>query len=120
MISVLYGHFVTEHLRVHHRYVGTPRDPVTARFNEGFYSFFARLLPECLISAWRLEAERLARRGKSVWALGNPFWRYGGGALLMLALAWLIGGWVGVACSWCRPPWRCCWWSWSTIFSTMA
>jgi len=38
---VLYSHFRSEHLLVHHRYVGTPRDPVTARYNEGFHQFEA-------------------------------------------------------------------------------
>ena len=32
-----YSHFRSEHLRVHHIWVGTPRDPVTARYNEGFH-----------------------------------------------------------------------------------
>ena len=36
LAMVLYGHFRTEHLLVHHPHVGTPRDTVTARYNEGF------------------------------------------------------------------------------------
>lgn len=96
MISVLYGHFVTEHLRTHHRYVGTPRDHVTARYNESAWRFIARVLPGCLLSAWRVEAERQARRGRPSYALANPFWRYLGGGLAFLVLAWLIGGWPGV------------------------
>ncbi|MGB0569537.1 MAG: fatty acid desaturase, partial [Paracoccaceae bacterium] len=35
LAMTLYSHFRSEHLLVHHRYVGTPRDPVTARYNEG-------------------------------------------------------------------------------------
>ena len=31
LASVLYSHFRSEHLRVHHLYVGTPRDPVTGK-----------------------------------------------------------------------------------------
>ena len=34
---VLYSHYRSEHLLVHHRYIGTPRDPVTARLDESFY-----------------------------------------------------------------------------------
>ncbi|MGB0799528.1 MAG: fatty acid desaturase, partial [Planktomarina sp.] len=34
LAMVLYSHFRSEHLLVHHRYVGTPKDPVTARYNE--------------------------------------------------------------------------------------
>ncbi len=38
--SVMYSHFRSEHLLVHHRYVATPKDPVTARYNENFHYFF--------------------------------------------------------------------------------
>lgn len=96
MISVLYGHFVTEHLAVHHRHVATPRDPATARYNESFYRFFARVLVGSFRSAWRTDAERLARKDLPVWSAQNPFWRYLGGAVLMLVLAYGILGWAGV------------------------
>jgi alkane 1-monooxygenase len=46
LATVLYSHFRTEHLLVHHLYVGTPRDAVTARYNEGFHRFFLRVLRE--------------------------------------------------------------------------
>ncbi|HPD91270.1 MAG: alkane 1-monooxygenase [Rhodobacter sp.] len=97
MASVLYSHFRSEHLRVHHLWVATPRDPVTARYNEGFWRFFARVLGSCPQSAFRAERALLARGGKPVWHHSNPFWRY---ALLQagfLALAWAIAGGWGVA-----------------------
>lgn len=97
LATVLYSHFRSEHLRVHHLYVGTPRDPVTARYNEGFHRFFPRVLRQCLTSAFRAERALLARKGRPWWDRANPFWRY---ALLqgaMLALAALLGGWMGLA-----------------------
>lgn len=97
LASVLYSHFRSEHLRVHHLYVGTPRDPVTARYNEGFHRFFARVLRDCLPSAWRAEKAMLARAGRPVWHPSNPFWRYGALQLGMLALAAALGGWQGLA-----------------------
>lgn len=97
MISVLYGHFVTEHLLVHHAHVATPNDAVTARYNESFYRFFGRVIPKCFISAWKVEAERQRRRGNAVYDLSNPFWRYLVGAALMLLVAYLIAGGWGVA-----------------------
>jgi alkane 1-monooxygenase len=96
LASVLYSHFRSEHLRVHHLYVGTPRDPVTARYNEGFQRFFPRVLRQSLISSWRAEAAMLARRGLTVWHPGNPFWRYAGLQLAMLVLAYLLAGWTGI------------------------
>ncbi|MFN3825100.1 MAG: alkane 1-monooxygenase [Pseudorhodobacter sp.] len=96
LASVLYSHFRSEHLRVHHLYVGTPRDPVTARYNEGFHRFYPRVLVECLQSAWEAERAMLARRGLPVWHRSNPFWRYGVLQAGMIALALTLGGWQGL------------------------
>jgi alkane 1-monooxygenase len=96
LASVLYSHFRTEHLLVHHLWVGTPRDAVTARYNEGFHRFFLRVLLDCPRSAWRAEKLKLARAGRPVWHRSNPFWRYGALQLAALALAFALGGWVGL------------------------
>ncbi|MEO1536861.1 MAG: alkane 1-monooxygenase [Pseudomonadota bacterium] len=96
MTMTLYGHFRSEHLLVHHRYVCTPRDPVTARYNEGFHRFFPRVLNACLRSAWSAEAERLARRNLPVWHASNPFWRYGALQMGFIALSFAVGGWLGL------------------------
>lgn len=97
LATVLYSHFRTEHLLVHHRHVGTPRDAVTARYNEGFHRFFLRVLRECPRSAWAAEAEMQRRAGRTAWHRSNPFWRYAALQLAAVALAWVVGGWVGVA-----------------------
>lgn len=100
LATVLYGHFETSHLHVHHVHVGTPRDPVTARYNMGFFRFLLRVLPGCLAGAWAVERARLARRGRPVWHASNPFWQYAGGAAACLALAGAVAGWAGVGL-WC-------------------
>lgn len=96
LASVLYSHFRSEHLLVHHSWVGTPRDAVSARYNEGFHRFFRRVLRDCPTSAWRAEARQLARTGRPPYSLRNPFWRYGALQLAMLALALALGGWQGL------------------------
>jgi len=92
---VLYSHFRSEHLLVHHRYVGTPRDPVTARYNEGFHRFYPRVLKQSLHSSFNAEKAMLARKDLPWSDLSNPFFRYWGlqGGMLLLAL--LLGGWSG-------------------------
>lgn len=95
--TVLYSHFRSEHLLVHHRHVGTPRDAVTARYNESFPRFFIRVLPESFHSAFEAEKAMLARRKLPARALKNPFWRYGALQIAALLLAVLIGGWAGLA-----------------------
>lgn len=93
---VLYSHFRSEHLLVHHRYVATPKDPVTARYNEGFHRFFPRVLRECFVSAWKAEKAMLARKNLPALDPSNPFARYAVLQLGMLLLAFLIGGWAGL------------------------
>ncbi len=97
MALVLYGHFRTEHMLVHHPHVGTPRDTVTARYNEGFHRAFARILATGFGSAWRAEGAMLARRGRSPWHLSNPIWKYLVLQAAFVGLAFIIGGWLGVA-----------------------
>ncbi|MCU0828826.1 MAG: alkane 1-monooxygenase [Tabrizicola sp.] len=96
LASVQYSHFRSEHLRVHHTYVGTPRDPVTARYNEGFHRFLPRVLWQCHRSAWKAEKAMLARRGLPWWHRSNPFWRYAVLQTGFLVLAWTLGGWFGL------------------------
>ncbi len=94
---VLYSHFRSEHLLVHHRYVGTPRDPVTARYNEGFHKYFPRVLRQQPVSAFKAEKAMLARKGLPWHHLSNPFWRYGALQAAFLILAVLIGGFAGLS-----------------------
>ncbi|MGD9863904.1 MAG: alkane 1-monooxygenase [Pseudodonghicola sp.] len=96
LAMVLYSHFRSEHLLVHHSYVGTPRDAVTARYNEGFHRFYPRVLRQSLQSAFRAEKARLARKGRPWTDAANPFWRYWALEAAMLILALLLGGWVGL------------------------
>ncbi|MDG1532098.1 MAG: alkane 1-monooxygenase [Paracoccaceae bacterium] len=97
LASVLYGHFRTEHLLVHHRYVGTPRDAVTARYNEGFHRFFVRVIPESFTSALSAEKAMLERKGLPAIHRSNPFWRYAALQCAFLVLALWVGGLFGLA-----------------------
>jgi alkane 1-monooxygenase len=96
LATVMYSHFRSEHLLVHHRYVGTARDPATARYNEGFHRFFPRVLHCSFTSAFRAESAMLQRKNKPWWDAANPFWLYGALQLACLTLAFGFGGWLGV------------------------
>ena len=96
LASVLYSHFRSEHLRVHHLHVGTPRDPVTARYNEGFHRFLPRVLVGCHRSAWKAEVAMLARKDLPWWHRTNPYWRYAALQAGFLGLAVGLGGWMGL------------------------
>ena len=100
LISTAYGHFKSEHVFIHHRHVGTPRDSVTARYDESFYRFFLRCIPGQFVSALRFENSRLRVQKHPAYSVKNPYWRYVIGALAFAIGAYLLGGWAGVAV-WC-------------------
>ena len=89
---VMYSHFRSEHMLVHHRYAATPRDPVTALMGEHFYRYFPRVLRNSFISTLGAEAAMLARKDLPAIDRGNPFWKYAAlqGGFLFLALS--LGG----------------------------
>lgn len=69
LASVLYMHFRIEHVFGHHRWVGTPKDPATARRNESLWSFIPRSVVGQILSAWRIErrhAQKFGRMNKMV------------------------------------------------------
>lgn len=95
--SVAYGHFATEHVHNHHRYVGTPKDPVTARYMETVWAFLIRAIWGSARSAWEIDAARQRKRGRPVLGLSNPWWRYLSITGSFALAAYLMGGWWGVA-----------------------
>ncbi|MBB3994314.1 alkane 1-monooxygenase [Sulfitobacter undariae] len=96
LAMTLYSHFRSEHMLVHHRYVGTPRDPVSARYNEGFHRYYPRVLRQCWVSAFAAEKAMLARKNLAWTNRSNPFWRYWALQLAFFILAFVLGGWSGV------------------------
>ncbi|MDX1583495.1 MAG: alkane 1-monooxygenase [Thermoanaerobaculia bacterium] len=96
MVTALYPHFCIEHTRGHHRTVATPEDPASARFGESLYGFLPRTIFGSLVSAWRLERERIERSGRRARGLGDRRIRYP----LVLAAAIVaiafLAGWRGL------------------------
>jgi alkane 1-monooxygenase len=63
LCTVCYEHFAVEHLRGHHRNVGTRDDPATARLGETYSAYWRRTKFEQFRSAWSLENARLGLIG---------------------------------------------------------
>lgn len=94
--SMLFGHHVSAHLKVHHILVATKMDPNTARQGEGFYRFFPRAWIGSLRAGLAAENQARARREKPASPLSHPYLVYSGGAVLTLGLACLVGGIAGL------------------------
>jgi alkane 1-monooxygenase len=96
LVSVTYHHFWIEHVYGHHRRAGTPADPVTARRGEWLWTFLPRAIARSFVSAWKLEAARLAREGRLAWTPRN---RVLAGVLAQAAFyaaVWLFAGRLGI------------------------
>lgn len=66
LLSSLYMHFMTEHNKGHHKYVGTPDDPTTARYNEHIYKFLLRSFFGTITSAWKIASKEQKRKGQNI------------------------------------------------------
>ncbi len=71
LLSSLYMHFFIEHNRGHHKRVGTPDDPASARINESLYAFWIRSVFMGYRSAWKLENQRMLKNDWSRYSLKN-------------------------------------------------
>jgi alkane 1-monooxygenase len=95
--TVGYAHFAIEHVYGHHRYVGTPCDPATARFGESLFHFIPRSAFGGAVSAWRFETARLSKRGRPWFHVSNRMLRYLATQLAIYAVILGVFGWRGVA-----------------------
>lgn len=100
LMTVSYMHFYIEHNRGHHVYVATPRDPATSRKGEHFYKFWVRSVLSGYHSAWKLENERLRRKGIAAFSLKNEMIWYTLLPIMFAALLVLIAWQLGYAGFW--------------------
>lgn len=63
LLTTSYMHFYIEHNRGHHVNIGTPLDPATSRKGETFYAFWRRSVSDGYFNAWKLEFERMNKKG---------------------------------------------------------
>lgn len=71
LLTSLYMHFFIEHNRGHHKNVGTDEDPSSARFGETVFGFWFRSVVFTYLSAWKLEAQRLHKKGVGSLSMQN-------------------------------------------------
>lgn len=92
LLPVLYMHFFIEHNRGHHKHVSTPLDPATAKKNETVYAFFVRSIIGQYISAWKLESQRLEKKGLKTLSWKNEMIRF---QLYQIGYLGLVGWFFG-------------------------
>ena len=71
LLPSLYMHFFIEHNLGHHKHVGTPEDPATARKNQSVYSFWWSSITGQIISAFRIQRHLLKVNQAGYFSLKN-------------------------------------------------
>jgi len=93
-ITMLFGHATSAHLKVHHRWAASPKDPLWPRGEESFFQFAPRAWIGSFRAGWAAEDEMRAK------AQGpqrlHPYTLYIGGGALVLILAFAMDGVAGV------------------------
>lgn len=92
-----YGHFTQEHNTGHHTHVATPEDSASSRFNESYYAFIRREIPEGVRRGWAVERKKLERRGL-------PFWHWRNEVLQSYAISALLAATVIALFGWIMIP----------------
>ena len=85
--------FAIEHVYGHHRYVATESDPATAPRGRNVYHHIVASTVKGNLSAWKIEAARLAKRGYGVFSWHNRFLRGHLMSVALVAAAYAMGGW---------------------------
>ncbi|WP_286978629.1 alkane 1-monooxygenase [Pseudomonas sp.] len=88
--------FSIEHVYGHHRYVATPKDPATAPRGRNVYTHIVKSTIDGNLSAWEIEKKQLARKGKPVFSWHNRVIRGHLMSVLLVILAFAIGGIAGM------------------------
>lgn len=91
--TMLYGHHVSAHLLIHHRYVGTVRDPGTSHLGQSFYAYMRKAWIGGFSAGWAAETRRLKQVQRS-W-LEHPYLHYLAISGLTLGVAMVLGGFAG-------------------------
>ena len=88
--------FAIEHVHGHHKNVGLPSDPATAKRGEGLYKYFVRSSLQEHRDAWQIELERLKKRGQYVLSYHNRLIQGHARSVLISTIIFLSSGWNGV------------------------
>ncbi len=94
LLPSLQMHFIIEHNRGHHKRVATEEDPASSQYGEWLFTFWFRSWIMGYVSAWKLENERLERKGVSKFSLQNEMIQFELIQILYVVAIGLFAGWI--------------------------
>ena len=71
LFTVFNPYFFIHHLRIHHKYVGTDADPVSAKFGESYYHFVVRSISGQFKQSMQMEKQRCILKSYAPYGLKN-------------------------------------------------
>ncbi len=92
LLTSLYMHFYVEHNKGHHKNVATKEDPSSARYGEMIYLFYFRTIIHSYISAWKISAADLRKKGLQILHWQNEMIQYQFVQFLFLVVIWYMCG----------------------------
>lgn len=94
--SIFFGHHASAHPKVHHTWVGSARDPNSARLGESVYRFWPRAFFGSFIAGYQAENKLRARRKDRSPAWTHPYVWYFAGTLATVIVAYALAGGAGI------------------------
>lgn len=92
--SLLFAHHTSAHMRVHHVWVATPKDPSTARLGEGFWRYLLRAWIGSFAAGKQAEDHLRHAHALPFWT--HPYMAYFGLSLGAISFSLSISGWSGL------------------------
>ena len=96
MTPISMADFYVYHNFHHHIHVATPLDPATSPYGENFWRFALRSTVLKSITAWKVEAERLGRKGSSWISLDNKMIKITIAQIAWFSLLVYLFGWISL------------------------
>lgn len=94
LFSTNYLHFFIEHIRGHHKTVGTEEDPVSAKIGQSFYAIWFHAVYGSYANSWKLERERLQKKDLPFISIHNQIVRYFFLTLALNIFIFFFFGWM--------------------------
>tara|TARA_A100001011_G_scaffold28341_1_gene27529 strand:- start:1123 stop:2280 length:1158 start_codon:yes stop_codon:yes gene_type:complete len=88
--------FAVEHVYGHHKHVGLPSDPATAKRGENIYLFILRAIIKEQKDAWNIALSQARRREQPLFSIHNRMLIGYLKSLSITCIAYLIGGFSGL------------------------
>ena len=88
--------FAIEHVYGHHKNVGLPKDPATARRGDNIYTFIFNAIINEHKDAWRIELKRLKSKSVSLFGINNKLITGYAKSISISFLSFLVGGYSGL------------------------